>query len=104
MSGARTVSARALRFPALRVPRRVGRLLVALVLLGGLCYGAWLRLRDSSFVRVPPTSRSSACPSSDEAHISGRPLTDAARGMTTLHVTPRTPAQGGRPVSRPWPR
>jgi cell division protein FtsQ len=84
MSGARTVSARALRLPALRVPRRAGRLLLALLLLCGLCYGAWSWLRNSSFVRVRDVTIVGVS-SSDEARIKAT-LTDAARNMTTLHV------------------
>jgi cell division protein FtsQ len=71
-----------LRVPGL--PRPPVRLLVALVLLGALGYGAWTWLRDSSLAAVRDVEITGAT-SSEESKVRAA-LDAAARDMTTLHV------------------
>lgn len=81
MSGARTVSARALR---LRLPRVPPRALLAVALAVAVLAGGWLWLRDAPLVQVDDVTIIGVS-SSDEARIKAA-LTDEARQMTTLHV------------------
>jgi cell division protein FtsQ len=71
-----------LRVPGL--PRVPLRLLVALLVLGGLGYGGWMWLRDSSLAAVRDVEISGST-SSEEAKVH-QALDAAARDMTTLHV------------------
>ena len=66
------------------LPRVPLRLLVALLVLGGLGYGGWMWLRDSSLAAVREVEVSGST-SSEESQVRAA-LDDAARDMTTLHV------------------
>src|SRR5687768_906305 len=68
----------------LRFPRVPLRWLVALVLLVGLGYGAWVWLRDSSLAAVRDVEVTGST-SSEEPRVRAA-LDAAARDMTTLHV------------------
>jgi cell division protein FtsQ len=71
-----------LRIP--RVPPRLLRLLLLILVLAGLGYGGWMWLRDSSLAAVRDVEVTGST-SSEQARVRAA-LDAAARDMTTLHV------------------
>jgi cell division protein FtsQ len=77
--------------------RRLTRLGLALILLGGLLAAGWLWLRDSGLVRVRAVTITGVT-ASDGDQVRAA-LEQAALGMTTLHVRERTLREATAPYA-----